>query len=201
MLIVGAGGLAKDVVTSWEIDPQNEGEDLFLFDNVNVNKNLFFDKYKLLHTEDEVQSYFNEKDKRFFVCIGNPLLRKRITERFEKLGGQLVFFVSCKVAIVSPLMKLAPGVVIEPGTVVSKDADIRKGVFINAGSIIGHDAILHEYVSLGPGVRILGGAVIGEYSYIGTNAVIMPGVKIGKKVRIGVGKIITEDIPDGAKIM
>jgi sugar O-acyltransferase (sialic acid O-acetyltransferase NeuD family) len=201
MLIVGAGGLAKDVVTSWELDPLNENEDLCLFDNINIDKTYFFDKYKLLHTENEVQTYFKEKDNKFFVCIGNPLLRKRITERFEQLGGELVFFVSCKVSCVSPFMTLAPGVVIEPGTLVSKDAILEKGVFINAGTIIGHDAIIHEYVSLGPGVRVLGGAEIGEFSYIGTNAVIMPGVKIGKKVRIGVGKIIDQDVPDNSKIL
>lgn len=201
MLIVGTGGLARDVITSWEIDEANCDQTLFLFDDVNVNRDLLYEKYVIYHTLEEVEKHFRTTDNRFFVCIGNPLKRKRITEKFEALGGELSPFVSCKVTIVSPFTPLGKGVVIEPGVVVSKDVILEKGVFVNAGSILGHDAILREYVSLGPGVRILGGAEIGAFSYIGCNAVIMPGVKIGKKVRIGVGKIIDKDVPDNAKIM
>lgn len=202
MLIVGTGGLARDVVTSWELDETNTSVKLYLFDNVNIDNHLLYDKYQILHKYDEVKILFETGNNDFFVCIGNPLVRKRVTETFETLGGNLVPFISCCVSIVSKeTKKIEGGVVIEPGVVISKDVILEKGVFVNAGTIIGHDAIIHEYVSLGPGVRILGGAEIGEFSYIGTNAVIMPGVKVGKKVRIGVGKIIDKDIPDNSKIM
>jgi sugar O-acyltransferase (sialic acid O-acetyltransferase NeuD family) len=201
MLIVGAGGLARDVITSWELDNTKQNEDLFLFDNISIDKELLYGKYMIYHTHEQVKKHFEVADNQFFVCIGNPLKRKRIAEQFETLGGEFTSFVSCKVSICSPFTSLGKGVVVEPATVVSRDVVIEKGVFINAGTIIGHDAIIHEYVSLGPGVRILGGAEIGEFSYIGCNAVIMPGVKIGKKVRIGVGKVIESDVPDNTKIM
>lgn len=200
MLIVGTGGLARDVITSWEIDPKNEGQALFLFDDINTTTNLLYNKYKIFHTYEEVKDYFENFSRDFFVCVGNPLKRKRLIDRFEEIGGESVPFVSCKASIVSPETPLAGGVVIEPAVVVSKDVIIEKGVFVNAGSILGHDAILRQYVSIGPGVRILGHAEIGEFSYIGTNAIICPGVKIGKKVRIGMGKIIDKDVPDGSKI-
>lgn len=201
MLIVGTGGLARDVITSWEIDEKNKDKTLYLFDNINVDTEFLYDKYKILHTHDDVETYFKTVDKEFFVCIGNPLKRKRITESFEQLGGVLVPFVSCRASIVSPFMPLNGGVVIEPAVVVSRDVVLEKGVFVNAGAIIGHDAILREYVSLGPGVRVLGNVEIGEFSYIGTNSVIMPGVKIGKKVRIGVNMVIDKDVPDNSKIV
>lgn len=201
MLIIGTGGLARDVITSWEIDLSNDKNELFLFDNKNLNTHFLYEKYPIFHSYEQVERLFNSNPD-FFVCIGNPLVRKRITETFESLGGNLVSFISCCVSVVSPeTKKIAPGVVIEPATVVSKDVILEKGVFVNAGTIIGHDAIINQYVSIGPGVRILGGAEIGEFSYIGTNAVIMPGVKIGKKVRIGVGKIIEYDVPDNTKII
>lgn len=202
MLIIGTGGLARDVITSWELDEANANIELFLFDNVNTDNHFLYDKYKILHTYEQVKALFETGNSDFFVCIGNPLIRKRVTETFEKLGGNLVSFISSYVIIVSPeIKKIGNGVVIEPAAAISKDVILEKGVFINAGTIIGHDAILREYVSIGPGVRILGRVEIGECSYIGTNAVIMPNVKIGKKVRIGVGKIITEDVPDNSKIL
>ena len=201
MLIVGTGGLARDVITSWEVDPANEKQDLYLFDNINVEDHFLYEKYPILHTHEQVKKLFKSGDKNYFVCIGNPLKRKRITEQFEQLGGKLVPFVSCRALMVSPFMQLNAGVVIEPGVGISKDVTIEKGVFINAGTIIGHDAVINEYVSLGPGVKVLGNAKIGELSYIGCNAVIMPGVKVGKKVRVGVGKIIDKDVPDNSKII
>ena len=202
MLIVGTGGLARDVITSWELDAKNNNIELCLFDNVNKELNFLYDKYPIIHDYETVTTFFLQNSPNFFVCIGNPLIRKRVTETFEKLGGKLVPFISCCVSIVSSqTKKIAEGVVIEPGTVVSKDVVLEKGVFINAGCILGHDVVIGEYVSLGPGVRLLGGVEIGEFSYIGCNAVIMPGVKIGKKVRIGVGKIIDKDVPDNSKIM
>lgn len=201
MLIVGTGGLARDVITSWEVDKANMGKQLYLFDNFNTEQHLLYNKYPVYHTFDQLKEHFETVDRRFFVCVGNPLRRMRITEQVEKLGGELVPFVSCAASIVSPYMPLGPGVVIEPGVVVSKDVVLKKGVFVNAGTIIGHDAVVEKYVSFGPGVRILGRVEVGEYSYIGCNAVIMPGVKIGKKVRIGVAKVIDEDIPDNSKIM
>lgn len=200
MLIIGTGGLSRDVITSWELDEANLNVELYLFDNVNIDREFLYEKYKILHTTEQVKMLFKHSND-FIVCIGNPLKRKRLTELFEQLGGNLVHFVSSRVTIVSPYTRLGKGVVIEPAVGISKDVIIEKGVFINAGTIIGHDVVIHEYVSIGPGVRILGGAEIGEFSYIGCNSVIMPGVKIGKKVRIGIGKIITQDVPDNAKIM
>jgi len=201
MLIIGTGGLARDVITSWEIDEEKKNKELFFFDNINTENHFLYKKYRIFHTYEEVKEYFKNGNKHFFVCIGNPLKRKRITEIFEQMGGELVPFISCKVTTVSPFTQIEKGVVIEPGVGISRDVILEKGVFINAGVIIGHDAILREYVSLGPGVRILGSVEIGEFSYIGCNTVIMPGVKIGKKVRIGVGKIIEHDIPDNSKIV
>lgn len=201
MLIIGAGGLTRDVITSWELDESRKNEKLFLFDNINTEQKFLYNKYPIYHTLDELKKHFETIDRKFFVCIGNPLKRKRITEQIEAIGGELTTFVSCKVTTLSPETVLGKGVVIEPGCGISKDVVIEKGVFINAGTILGHDVILHEYVSLGPGVRLLGGAEIGECSYIGCNAVVMPKVKIGKKVRIGVAKVIDRDVPDNSKIM
>ncbi len=200
MLIIGAGGLTRDVITSWELDTTIK-EDLFLFDNINADHDFLYNKYRIYHTFDELKKHFEKIDRRFFVCIGNPLKRKRMTEQIEALGGELTPFVSCKVTTFNPGTVLGKGVVIEPGCGISRDVIIEKGVFINAGTILGHDVILREYVSLGPGVRLLGGAEIGECSYIGCNAVVMPKVKIGKRVRIGVGKVIDKDVPDNSKIM
>jgi sugar O-acyltransferase (sialic acid O-acetyltransferase NeuD family) len=200
MLIIGTGGLAKDVIASMEQDLNSLVPDVYFFNNVDT-ENKLFDSYPIYKSFDEVQEHFNYLGKEFIVCIGNPIMRKRVTEKIESIGGEMTHFISQKTCAISPLTKIKTGVVVQQGCIISRNVALGKAVFINASVVIGHDVKIGEYVSIGPGVRILGHAEIGEFSYIGTNAVIMPGVKIGKKVRIGVGKIITEDVPDNSKII
>ncbi len=203
MLIIGSGGLAKDIVTSLEVDAQGYANDLMLFDNTENASDLLFEHYPIIHSFDELSEYFkdNTKKKEFIVCIGNPLMRFRLAQKVIQLGGIYTPYVSFKTCAISPITKFGNGVVIQHGCIISRDAVLGEGVFLNASVVLGHDVKIGNYVSVGPGVRILGGVEIGEYSYIGCNAVIMPGIKIGKKVRIGVGKVIESDVPDNAKIM
>jgi sugar O-acyltransferase (sialic acid O-acetyltransferase NeuD family) len=201
MVIIGTGGLAKDVIASMEQDLNSLAKNIWFFNNAGCLDEKLFDFYPILTDFEQLIEHFEKGDNKFITCIGNPLMRKRITEKVEGLGGHLIDFVSQKTCAISPLTAIDKGVVIQQGCIVSRNAILKKGVFINASVVIGHDVFVDEYVSIGPGAKILGNAEIGQFSYIGTNAVIMPGVKIGKKVRIGVGKIIEENIPDNSKIL
>lgn len=198
MLLIGTGGMAREVAGILEFD--NPQINLTFFNNVDDGIVSVWNKYDVIKTEEEALKYFEINSNNFISCIANPILRKRLNDKFIKLGGSLENAISYR-ADISHFVKFEKGIVIQPTCVVASDVTLRKGVFLNANAIIGHDSLIHQYVSLGPGVRVLGNVEIGEFSYIGTNAVIMPGVKIGKKVRIGVGKIITEDVPDNSKIM
>ncbi len=203
MLIVGSGGLAKDIIASMEEDANGYAENVVLFDNVSTEHDKLFGHYPILHTFDEVTKYFSESpaNKNFIVCIGNPIKRYRLAKKIMDLGGIYTAFISNKTCAISPFTELKSGAVVQQGSIISRDAVVSEGVFLNAGVVLGHDVILQQYVSIGPGARILGNVEVGEFSYIGCNAVITPGVKIGKKVRIGIGKVIDHDIPDNSKVM
>lgn len=197
MLIIGTGGMAREVAGILEFDnPHNE---LYFFNNIDTEIHLMWNRYTTYHTEDELVQHFKNNGNLFICCIANPLIRQRLTERIEQLGGVKANAISYR-ADISHFADIDRGIVIQPGCVVASDVTLKTGVFLNALAVIGHDSILHPYVSVGPGAKILGNVEIGAHSYIGTNAVIMPGVKIGEKVRIGVGQIITEDVPSNSKI-
>jgi len=196
MLIIGTGGLAKDMVGSLARDFRHVP---FYFYNDKSDENLFVNRYKVLHNETEVREYFTKVDNRFNAAIANPLIRERMNAKFRTYGGVLTTVLAMH-ENVSEFTEIAPGSIIQPDVVISSCVTVGEGCFFNCGTIIGHDVKIGKYVSFGPGVRILGKVEIGDYSYIGCNAIITPGVKIGKKVRIGIGKIITEDVPDNSKI-
>jgi sugar O-acyltransferase (sialic acid O-acetyltransferase NeuD family) len=196
MLIIGTGGLAKDIVGSLARDYRHID---FYFYNDKSTEDFFVGRYKVIHNEDSVRKYFQEVDNRFNTTIANPLIRERMNLKFRQWGGVLTTIMSLN-EHVSEFTTISPGCIIQPDVVVSSCVEIGEGTFFNCGSIIGHDVKIGKYVSFGPGVRILGNVEIGNYSYIGCNSIILPGVKIGNKVRIGIGKIIDKDVPDNSKI-
>jgi sugar O-acyltransferase (sialic acid O-acetyltransferase NeuD family) len=198
MLILGSGGMAKEVISAMEVE-DFDTDSIYTFNNLDTSSDLVLDKYPVYHSWDQVGEHFKNIGPDFIVCIANPLKRSRLTEKALLLGGRLSQYIS-KNAVCRINESFGLGVIIQPGCIVPHAVTIHQGVFINAAVTVGHDSILHEYSSYGPGCRILGGVEVGAYSYIGTNSVILPGVKIGSKVRIGIGQIIKEDIPNNSKI-
>lgn len=190
--------MAKDIIGSLSGDPERHA---LKFYNDKDDEVLFFNKYPVLKSQEEVRRYFTEEDNSFICAVANPLMRKRLVDQFKSLGGQLKSYVFTEPKFISEFVRIGPGSVVQFNTIISSNTQIGEGVFLNCACIVGHDVRIGDYVSFGPGAKVLGHVEIGDYSYIGTNAVIMPGVKIGNKVRVGVGKIVSEDLPDNTKFI
>lgn len=200
MVIIGTGGIAKDMIGSMTRDLRNSTF-YFYNDRVEDTETLFFNRFPIIKTKEALVEHFKTNENGFVTAIANPLIRHRMNTKITEWGGVMSNVLAKKGCIVSEFATLSSGIIVQPGSIISGNVFIGEGVFVNSGVIIGHDAHVDRYVSFGPGVRILGGVSIGEYSYIGCNAIITPGVKIGRKVRIGIGKIIDKDVPDNSKIM
>jgi sugar O-acyltransferase (sialic acid O-acetyltransferase NeuD family) len=200
MLIIGTGGLAKDIAGNVSRH-HNQSQYVFYNDKYELGESLFLNRYEVLTSKEAASSFFKTRDLGFISAIGNPLMRMRLNKAFRELGGVLESFVFTETKYISDFTTIGKGSVIQYNVIISSNTLLGEGSFINCGCIIGHDVVINDYVSLGPGVHILGSVEIGSYSYIGCGAIIMPGVKIGEKVRIAPGKIIAEDIPDNSKIV
>lgn len=198
MVIIGTGGLAKDIVGSLARDHRHK-EFYFYNDRSDYKENLFVNRYPVLRSLDELKNHFDTQGNIFISAIANPIQRMRMNDRIREIGGKLTTIMALR-ENVSEFTTIGAGTIIQPDIVISSEVIVGEGTFFNCGTIIGHDVTIGKYCSFGPGVRVLGSVEIGEFSYIGCNTVITPGVKIGKKVRIGIGQVITEDIPDGAKV-
>lgn len=198
MVIIGTGGLSKDVVV--DVHRMNKHKNIYFYnDRDDYKEDLFLGKFEVIRSIEALEKHFKEKGNFFNTAIANPLLRYKMNKKAMEIGGVLTSVMPF-VETVSPFSTIGAGAILMPHLIVSSAVEMGEGVFINAGSIIGHDVKIGQYCSFGPGVRILGNVEIGDFSYIGCNTVIAPGVKIGKKVRIGIGKIIESDVPDNSKI-
>ena len=184
MIIVGAKGFAKEVL---EILHQlNQLNNLVFYDDVNNDvSNKLFLKFSILKTINEAQLHFETIDNRFVMGIGNPILRKKLTEKFENIEGKSYSTISNFSRIGSYNVQIGDGCNILDGTIISNDVSIGKGCILYYNSVITHDCTIGDFVEISPSVTILGKCKIGSYSQIGANATILPNINIGENVVIG----------------
>src|SRR5262245_23582871 len=86
MLIIGAGGFAKqllDVV----LQSESEGSIVLYDDLTKPPVNLLYNKFQVIHTEEETMNLFKKGDRRFVIGVGKPQSRALLYEKFTKLDG------------------------------------------------------------------------------------------------------------------
>jgi sugar O-acyltransferase (sialic acid O-acetyltransferase NeuD family) len=195
MLIVGAKGFAKEVLEV--VHHLNQLEDLVFFDDINDDiKGSLYEKFPILKTTEEVSDYFKKTDNRFTIGIGNPILRKKIYDKFISLGGAFTSIFSPLANIGSYDIEIGNGTNILSGAIISNSSKIGMGCIIYYNSIITHDCKIGDFVEISPSVNILGRCNLGSFSQIGSNTTILPNTIIGKNVIIGAGSVVTKSIPD-----
>lgn len=200
MLIVGAKGFAKEVL---EVCHQLKIEDhLVFFDDVNADApDLLYKQFAVLKSMEAVVHYFKTVDTAFTIGIGNPVLRKKLADKFEAIGGIYASTISPLAHIGHFGNTIGKGSNIMTGTVITNDVTIGSGVLINLNCTVGHDSIIGEFVEISPGVHVSGNCIIGAYSNIGTNATILPKITIGENVTVGAGSVVTRDVPANSLVV
>ena len=181
MLLIGAKGFAKEVL---EVLYQlTQLENLCFYDDVNNDvPNKLYDKFPVLRTTLEASMYFKDTSKRFTIGIGNPILRKKLYDKFTLLGGEFTSTISPFAQVGFFGNQIESGCNIMTGTIITSDIKIKKGTLINLNCTIGHDSIIGNFVELSPGVHISGNCKIGDFTVFGTNATILPKLNVGKNV-------------------
>lgn len=195
MIIIGAKGFAKEVLEV--VHQLNQLENVVFYDDVSTDVPKFlYEKFKVLTSLEQAQVFFKEVDSRFTIGIGNPVLRKKLFDKFSAIGGQYCATISPQATIGSYDVTIGEGTNILPGVVFSNSVKLGSGCIVYYNSIITHDCIIGDFVEISPSVTILGRVKIDSYTQIGANATILPDVVIGKNVIVGAGSVVTKDLPD-----
>ena len=87
---------------------------------------------------------FVEQFKFGFVAIGNPALRRKLTEQLKQNNFSLATLVH-PTAYVSPSAQLEPGCCVEPNATLQTAAVIKQASFIASGAVIRHNATVGEF--------------------------------------------------------
>lgn len=197
MIIIGAKGFAKEVLeVLFQLD---QLENVAFYDDVNTNVGTqLYRRFQVLKNLSDAAEYFRTVDNRFTIGIGNPILRKKLYDKFSAAGGVFSSTISPLAHIGNFGNTIADGCNIMTGSVLTNDITIDKGVLINLNCTVGHDCFIGAFSELSPGVHISGNCTIGNYATFGTNATVLPKLNIGKNVIIGAGSVVTKDIPDNS---
>lgn len=200
MLIVGAKGFAKEVLEV--LHQLNQTENLVFYDDLNNDiPEVLFNKFPVLKSIQEAQKYFQEVDNKFTIGVGNPVLRKIMSDKFTLIGGILTSVISKTAFLGNYDVNIGQGTNILTGAIFSNSTTIGKGCIVYYNSIITHDCIVGDFVEISPQAIILGRCKIGSFSQIGSNSTILPDITIGKNVIVGAGSVVTRDVPDNCIVV
>lgn len=200
MLVVGAGGFAKEVA---EIIFQNkETDNLVFFDDVNKDKpKSLFGVFPILSSFEEAASYLNNVDSRFTIGVGNPVVRYKLYRKFASIGGEFISTISPMAMISHYDVQIGLGSNVLPHSIFSSSSKIGKGCIVYYNATVTHDCVIGDFVQLSPNTVFLGRCSVGSFSQIGANATILPDVTIGKNVIVGAGCLVNKDVPDDCVVV
>lgn len=200
MIIIGAKGFAKEVLEV--LHQNNQTNDLVFYDDVSTDLPLkLYDKFEILRNLEQAKDYFKNTDTAFTIGIGNPVLRKKMFDKFTEIGGDFTSTISVSSNIGSYSVKINNGSNILQGVIISNNVSIGIGCIVYYNTVITHDCTIGDFVEISPSVNLLGACTIGSFTKIGSNATILPKVTIGKNVTVGAGSVITKDIPDNCVVV
>jgi len=198
MVIIGAKGLAKEILTALTWNDFNK-ENYFFFDNVNKDTpDKLFGRFLVIKSWEELAIYFKENGSEFILGVGGSKTRHDLAYKVSDLGGTLHSFISKQALLGEYGNVLGEGTCILSNAIITCDVTIGKGTLINKAAIISHDAQIGEYCEISPGARIMGRTKIGNYTEVGTGAIVLPDITLGDNCKIGAGAVVTRNYPENS---
>lgn len=189
MLLVGASGLAREVIAAGvtgivgvlDDDEARHGDEL---SGVPILGGT---------------SLAAERDEQLLLCVGPSLVRQQIARRLSRQGvtEDRYGIVAVRSARIGSSSEIGPGTILLDNVVITADARLGRHVVVMPNCTITHDDRLDDFVTIAAGVSLGGGVHIGAGAYIGMNAAIRPGVEIGTGATIGMGAAVLTGIPEG----
>lgn len=200
MVILGAGGLAKQIIFSNERAGQYEG--LCLFDNISdVVDGKITKRYNVLRSKDSLSKYFRSNSQKFLVGVGGTLQRKTIADMAIELGGIPISYISKHATVGAYDVEIGLATVVLDEAMVTIGVQIGEGCLINYRAMLTHDTRIGDYAQISPGAVILGRARVGSFTHIGANACLLPGVTVGDHCQVGAGAVVTKDVPHNTTVV
>lgn len=193
VLIIGAGGLARDIA-DWTT-------------GVHEVAGFWSEQRDEASMELLTARYFTGKvtpgdvgTDQAFMGIASPAVKARLHRELTEAGFKFPTFVH-PTSLVSGLAEVGEGVFVAPQSAVSARVSLGTLAFVNVGCGIGHDTRIGDYVQVNPGAQVGGNVTIGNEALIGSGSTILQQLDIGAGSTVGSGAVCFKDVPEGVSVM
>lgn len=193
MLVVGAGGLAREVVAAARAAGVAV---LGMLDDDPGRHGAVVDGVSVLGGTELVHEY---PDAGVLVCVANPARpagRAAVVARLG-LGEERYPGLVHPAASVAEGVELGPGAILLAGAVVTAPQRVGAHVLAMPHVLLTHDDSVGDFVTLAGRATLAGGVTVGESAYLGAGALVREGVHIGSEAVVGMGAVVLGDVPAG----
>ncbi|MGO8683779.1 MAG: NeuD/PglB/VioB family sugar acetyltransferase [Thermoleophilia bacterium] len=203
LVIIGAGGLAKEIAVLiddvnaalakplWRLlgyvdaDERRTGQ-------IHGRARILGDDSYLLHHQGPLAAVF---------AIGSPQKLAAASERLAAAQLTYPFLVHPTAVVDTASVRLAGGVVVAAGSVLTTDIEVGERTAINLNCTVGHDARIGADCVIMPSVNISGGVTLGDRCLIGAGAIILQNLTVGADAIVGAGAVVVHDVPAGTTVV
>lgn len=189
VLLVGASGLAREVIATGVLDVVGVLDD---------DAALLGTRVGGIQVVGAVEAA-SERGEQLLVCVGPSGRRRDVVRRLRAVGVPDERFATlvARSATVGGSSSVGRGSILLDGVVVTADATIGDHVVIMPNCTVTHDDALADFATLAAGVALGGGVTIGEAAYLGMNASVRQGATVGAAATVGMGAAVVADVPAG----
>jgi acetyltransferase EpsM len=199
IILLGAGGHAKDIITNIEdmnrdLPAARRVNLLGCLDDTGVyNPDIEQMGYELF---TEVKSLAKRalRNASLLCAVGDPLGKKRLIQKTAFLKPKFANLIHPS-AVISGSVKMGRGVTVFAYSVISGLSKAGDHSSVNFHCSVSHDCVVGDYATLCPGVNVAGRVNIGEGVFMGIGSCCLNKVDIGAWSVIGAGSTVTKSIP------
>jgi len=193
LLLVGAGGLAREVLAAVR-SGAGDFDPLGALDDDAARHGSTIDGLPVLGGLDRIDDY---PDAAVVLCVANvrrPAGRSALARRLGLADDRCASIVH-PAASIAPGTSIGPGSVLLAGVVVTAPQRIGRHVLAMPHVLVTHDDRIDDGATIAGRAALGGGVHLGRDSYIGQGVTIREGVAIGPRAVVGMGSVVLGDVP------
>jgi sugar O-acyltransferase (sialic acid O-acetyltransferase NeuD family) len=131
------------------------------------------------------------------LCLGSPRrpeLRAAVATRLDLPPGRWATLVHPS-ALLQGRTSVGEGSTVLAGVIATADVTIGAHCVLMPACVLTHDVVLGTGATLAAGVRLSGNVHVGAGAYLGSGVTVREGVHIGAGAVVGMGSVVLADVP------
>jgi sugar O-acyltransferase (sialic acid O-acetyltransferase NeuD family) len=196
LLIVGSGGLAREVVSLVRAlnDTAPRWRVLGLLDDNPSRHGAIVSGVPVLGPPEAV---YDHPDAAVVLSTASPTDRSsrlRLCQRLELDPARYAALVH-PAAVLADSTRVGHGAVVFAGTVTTADVTIGPHAVLMPSCVLTHDDVVASFATLAAGVRLGGGVRVATGAYVGAATAVREGRRLGEWSLVGMGSVVLHDVP------